>query len=146
AEQEREVLSDPRANASLMFGQPTIYPQADRYLQDGELIELDSELKLKTFNTPGHTHGSMCFLILRQRADEEETLALITGDTLFDDSFGRTDLASGDSVQLYESLQFLRGVLEKLPPAVPVCPGHGATVSAGELLQSPVWIFAETLK
>ncbi|HZJ90181.1 MAG TPA: MBL fold metallo-hydrolase, partial [Oscillospiraceae bacterium] len=121
-------------------------PEADRYLRDGEQIELDSELKLKIYNTPGHTKGSMCFLILRQTDDEEaEALALITGDTLFDDSFGRTDLASGDSAEMYRSLQFLRNLLIDLPASLPVCPGHGATVSAGELLNSAVWIFAETL-
>ena len=146
AEQEKELLSDARANASLMFGQPTRYPEADRYLQDGEEIELDFELRLKIYNTPGHTKGSMCFLILRQTDDEEaEALALITGDTLFDDSFGRTDLASGDSAEMYRSLQFLRNLLIDLPASLPVCPGHGATVSAGELLNSAVWIFAETL-
>lgn len=146
AEQERELLADPRANASFMFGQPTSYPEADRYLQDGELIELDSELRLKCYSTPGHTQGSMSFMILRQRpGEEEEALALITGDTLFDNSFGRTDFASGDSVLMYKSLQFLRGLLTDLPADVPVCAGHGATVSAGELLNSPVWVFAETL-
>ena len=147
AEQEKELLSDPMANASFMFGQPTSYPEADRYLQDGEIIVLDSELKLKCFNTPGHTQGSMCFQILRQRDEEEEAevLALITGDTLFDDSFGRTDLASGDSDRMYSSLQFLRSLLKELPASVPVCSGHGATVTAGELLNSSVWIFAESL-
>ena len=146
ADQERDLLLNARANASLMFGQPTSYQEADRYLLDGELIELDSELRLKTFSTPGHTKGSMCFLILRLGASEEaEALALITGDTLFADSFGRTDLASGDSNEMYQSLQFLRGLLLELPASLPVCSGHGMTASAGELLNSPVWIFAETL-
>ena len=146
SDRERDLLSDAKANASLMFGQATSYQEADRYLQDGELIDLDSELKLKTFSTPGHTKGSMCFLILRQRETEaEEALALITGDTLFDDSFGRTDLASGDSAEMYQSLQCLRGLLMELPASLPVCAGHGGTASAGELLNSPVWIFAETL-
>lgn len=146
AEQEQDLLADSRANASAMFGQPTSYPEADRYLQDGELIQLDSELKLKCYSTPGHTQGSMSFLILRQNPSQhEQVLALLTGDTLFGDSFGRTDFASGDSALMYKSLQFLRGLLTDLPADMPVCAGHGAPIKAGNLLKSGVWTFAETL-
>lgn len=68
-------------------------------------------IKIKVIHTPGHTPGGICLL-----ADKK----LLTGDTLFVNAIGRTDLAGGDSVKLFESLQKLK----KLDDDVEVYPGH----------------------
>lgn len=68
-------------------------------------------LKIKAIHTPGHTPGAICLLVQNK---------LITGDTLFVNAIGRTDLAGGDAIKLFESLQKLK----KLDDDVEVYPGH----------------------
>jgi len=69
------------------------------------------KIKVKVFHTPGHAPGAICLLVENK---------LITGDTLFVNAIGRTDLAGGDSIKLFESLQKLK----KLKDDVEVYPGH----------------------
>ena len=66
--------------------------------------------------TPGHTPGSVCLI-------DRDASVLITGDTLFAGSVGRTDLHGGNSGQLMASLRQLKD----LPPELTVYPGHGPT-------------------
>ncbi len=68
--------------------------------------------------TPGHTDGSVCFLI------EDH---LFTGDTLFADAVGRTDLPGGDAAKLARSLR----ALADLPKRTTVYPGHGRRTTLG---------------
>ena len=68
-------------------------------------------VKIKVIHTPGHTPGAICLFVENK---------LITGDTLFVNAIGRTDLAGGDSIKLFESLQKLK----KLSDDVEVYPGH----------------------
>ena len=68
-------------------------------------------IKIKVIHTPGHTLGGICLLFENK---------LITGDTLFVNAIGRTDLAGGDPRILFESLQKLK----KLNDSVEVYPGH----------------------
>lgn len=75
------------------------YPKIDAYFDEHVVIELGKFL-LKVFFTPGHTAGSVCFF-------EEKKKLLFSGDTLFNNSFGRTDLNSSSSIQLKDSLQKL---------------------------------------
>lgn len=77
---------------------------------DGDIINVGN-LAFKVIHTPGHTPGSVCFVV---------DSALFTGDTLFIDGIGRTDLAGGDSEQMYNSLARLR----QLPDKMVVFPGH----------------------
>ena len=69
------------------------------------------KIKIKIIHTPGHTPGAICLLAENK---------LLTGDTLFVNAIGRTDLAGGDSLKLFESLQKLK----KLDDDVEVYPGH----------------------
>lgn len=69
------------------------------------------KIKIKVIHTPGHTPGAICLLAGNK---------LITGDTLFVNAIGRTDLAGGDSLKLFESLQKLK----KLDDKIEVYPGH----------------------
>jgi len=79
-------------------------------LKNNEEIKLGS-IKIKAIHTPGHTPGAICLLVESK---------LLTGDTLFVNAVGRTDLAGGDSIKLFESLQELK----KLSDGVEVYPGH----------------------
>lgn len=69
------------------------------------------EIDITFVHTPGHTPGSQCFLACG---------CLVSGDTLFLDGCGRTDLPGSDAEQMYESLQ----TLARLPDQTIVYPGH----------------------
>ena len=83
----------------------------DQKLTDNDIIKFGNK-EIKTIATPGHTAGSCCFLF-----DEE----LFTGDTLFYENYGRTDLPGGSAKAIRASLQKLL----KLPSTTHVHPGHG---------------------
>jgi hydroxyacylglutathione hydrolase len=102
------------------------FPTPDRKLTDGEHIVLDDLHAMDVMNTPGHTHGSSCFLLY----EDDRPMAMITGDTLFDMGWGRTDFVTGDDALMRQSLERLYRVLSDLPPELPVCAGHGAMTTA----------------
>ena len=70
------------------------------------------EIEIELIHTPGHTPGSQCFLVEGH---------LVSGDTLFLDGCGRTDLPGGDPEELYHSLT---GRLSKVPDSAVLYPGH----------------------
>lgn len=91
--------------------------KADRLLHDGDTVTV-GELTFEVLHTPGHTPGSCCY-----RCDD----LLISGDTLFAGSMGRTDFAGGSTAEMFRSLQRL----SKLPEALRVIPGHGEETTIG---------------
>lgn len=114
---EVEVLANPQLNVSTMMG-AYISVTADELFADGDVLEL-AGMKLKVISTPGHTIGSVCFYM-------EEEKVLISGDTLFEASVGRSDFPTGSSRQLIESIKTRLFVL---PDDTDVFPGHGGTTS-----------------
>ena len=95
-----------------------VSPSPTRLLQGGETITVGS-LKIQVIATPGHTPGGISLWI----ADH-----LFSGDTLFADSVGRTDLPGGDHDTLVASI---RKGLFVLPEATIVHPGHGPDTTIG---------------
>jgi len=83
---------------------------AVRPLEDGDTVDAGG-LELRCLHTPGHTPGSQCLLAQGQ---------LFTGDTLFIDCCGRTDLPGSDPEAMHRSLRRLAA----LPAATVVWPGH----------------------
>lgn len=82
--------------------------------------------------TPGHTPGGVCYFI-RDFAPETNTPhLLLSGDTLFAGSIGRTDLPGGDMATLSRSLESLK----KLPSNTLVVPGHGYETTLGREISS----------
>jgi len=95
-------------------------------LQDGFELPVGKAV-LKVLETPGHTPESICLLIT-DKEKSSKPWAVLTGDTLFLDSIGRTDLPGGD----YE--QILRSIHDKLLPlddTTKVTPGHGPNTTIG---------------
>lgn len=109
-EREKAVLNDPRINLTSMIGQGRSF-EADVYLSDGEEFTIGS-MTFKTVYTPGHTCGSVVYLI---------DGVMIAGDTLFMGSCGRTDFPTGDWGKMNESLQMLKN----LEGDYRVLSGHG---------------------
>jgi hydroxyacylglutathione hydrolase len=91
-------------------------------LAPGEVLRWN-DLDVKVLHTPGHTRGSVCFLVGRD---------LIAGDTLFQRSVGRSDLPGGS----FEALMFsIQNTLYALPPETVVYPGHGPRTTIREEMQ-----------
>lgn len=127
-ERDAVMLIDGRKNAFYdFFGKERTYRPAERLLHDGDVIRLGDE-KITVLHTPGHTQGSVCYLC---------DAGLITGDTLFAESFGRCDLWSGDPEQMRSSLALLR----ELNGNMTIYPGHGAPSLLRDALDNVAYLF-----
>ncbi|MDO5033334.1 MAG: MBL fold metallo-hydrolase [Eubacteriales bacterium] len=130
------LLDDMDANASKLFADKRIFPQPDHALEDQEKISLGQGYSLTCYHTPGHTPGSSCFLLTDEgQGGKSEKLCLFTGDTIFSNSVGRTDLLAGDPGAMQESLQRLQKLLQTWPGDMPVLAGHGPASSVSDLLR-----------
>jgi glyoxylase-like metal-dependent hydrolase (beta-lactamase superfamily II) len=96
-------------------------PSYDFLLEDDSVFEV-GRLRLKTILTPGHTPGSMCFLI-------EGTPVLFSGDTLFPGGPGATGFPGGDFPTIIHSVE--ERLFAPLAPDVLVLPGHGDDTTIG---------------
>lgn len=108
---ENEFLSTPSLNLSVNHNIDLPAFSADILLKDNETFML-GETEVTYIHTPGHTSGGGCFIF-------DDTL--ISGDTLFCESYGRTDLPTGSNSDMYSSI--LR--LKNLSGDYRVIPGHG---------------------
>ena len=104
-----------------------------KFMEHGDIIECNANLRSEALFTPGHTPGSMCFLLKGMPMGDKEVPLLLSGDTLFSGSIGRTDLWGGDHPQIIASI---KEKLLTLPPETIVIPGHGPQTSIGHEVQS----------
>lgn len=119
---DADFLVDSLKNANkLFFGEDITYRPADKLLSDGDELYLGDTV-IKVIHTPGHTPGCVCYL-----ADNK----LITGDTLFDMSIGRTDLFGGDTKTIYKSLKKIMS----MDGSLRIYPGHGETSDINKQLK-----------
>lgn len=118
-EDEKEILGRPELNLSTM-GREQIQMEADEYLKDGQVVTI-ADLTFRVIATPGHTEGSCCFYF-------EDEDVVICGDTLFQESVGRTDFPTGNGGILLRSIQ---EKLFCLPDKTRVYPGHGPATTIG---------------
>ena len=102
---------DKRKNLSASLPSNTIEFDADMYVKDNDTLKV-GDLKLKFIHTPGHTPGSMCIKVQNH---------MLTGDTLFAGSIGRTDFYGGDYKKMEKSLK----KLVKYDDDTNIYPGHG---------------------
>ena len=119
-EQDLVLLSQAAKSARQYGLQVEDSPLPDRYLTDGLRLEFGGH-GIEVLHTPGHTRGG-CSLLLR------EERVVITGDTLFADSVGRTDLPGGSPEQLIASI---KNKLMPLEDETLVWPGHGPSSTIG---------------
>mgnify|MGYP000237533641 CR=1 FL=1 len=110
---EQQVLTDSIKNLSGSWASAHVL-LADQWVCDGKKLEL-AGFSIEVFHTPGHTAGGTCYYI-------ESDKTLMSGDTLFAGSVGRTDYPTASSAAMMESLH---DKLCKLPDDTDVYPGHG---------------------
>jgi hydroxyacylglutathione hydrolase len=128
--EDRVLLSDPMrafsADARQFFGGRVQLrePREVRELADGTSMDL-AGLSFTVDHTPGHTRGSVTFRSVTMAGQP----VLVSGDTLFAGSIGRTDLPGGDHQQLLSSL---RDKILVLDDQTTVLPGHGPATTIGQ--------------
>ena len=116
---DAKMLSSPQGNLSLYIGNNLICKPADRLLNEGEIIKV-GEIEFHVIHTPGHTLGGICF---------KANNTIFCGDTLFNQSIGRTDFPGGSHSQLINSI---KNKLMVLADNTIVLPGHGETTTIGD--------------
>ena len=115
-ERDAEFLGDPAKSLYLQFfARDTRHLPPDILLHDGDKLTLGTE-EITVMSTPGHTGGSVCYLF----GD-----SMISGDTLFRGSFGRTDLYGSSDDEMKQSLKKLSAIQTNYT----VYPGHGGTTT-----------------
>jgi hydroxyacylglutathione hydrolase len=126
-ESERFVLADINSFVPWPGFGPFESYEAEHTLKGGEKLVL-AGFEIDVLFTPGHSPGHVSFSI----AEEE---AVFSGDVLFQGSVGRSDLPGGDWPTLLASI---RTLVETLPPATTVYPGHmGITTLGAERASNP---------
>lgn len=113
--EEKYMLENSEVNLSIKIGENTTLTP-DKLVEDGQTLNFNG-IALKVIHTPGHTTGGICFY-------DEKNANLFTGDTLFRESIGRTDLPMGNHEEL---ISCIKNKLFTLPDDVTVYPGHGKT-------------------
>jgi glyoxylase-like metal-dependent hydrolase (beta-lactamase superfamily II) len=99
---------------------------ADRYLVDGDELDF-GEFKVHVLHTPGHTPGSVCFVIANHA---------FVGDTILAGGIGR----QMPETDLRRQMMSIGTKLLRLPPSTALYPGHGpATSLERELAQNPIF-------
>jgi len=119
-EDELELYQDLEKNGFVLFGmhRDISLPAPDMLLRNGQRLKLGST-ELKIIHTPGHSPGSICILTDR---------GVLTGDTLFAMSIGRTDFYGGSGRAIQQSIT---QKLFTLPEDTVVYPGHGPSTKIG---------------
>jgi len=127
SEKDRFLLDTAAVSGSIYGVKIGTMPAIDRDLATMDEVRF-GETVLRVIPTPGHTPGHVAFY-------EPQSKSLFTGDTLFRESIGRTDLPGGDYSWI------MRSILDRILPlgdGVKVYPGHGPETTIGhETLYNP---------
>lgn len=123
AHEDDETLLARMGEQARMFGLPfeVKTEKLGGYLKDDDVLML-GENEIKVIHTPGHSRGGLCFYI-------PSAGWLISGDSLFEGSIGRTDLEGGSYATLIKSITER---LMTLPEETVVYPGHGPYTTIGD--------------
>ncbi len=118
-EEDEAMMNDASLNGSSDYTPGYTFSKA-RYLKGGEVLSY-AGYDFKVLHTPGHTPGCVCYYV-------ESEKVLFSGDTLFQNSVGRTDLPGGSMSNLVRSI---REKLYVLPDDTLVYPGHMGETTIG---------------
>lgn len=118
-EEDQEILMDTQLNQSAIYTASYTFSGA-RSVRDGEVLSL-AGYDFQVFHTPGHTRGGCCYYVASEHV-------LFSGDTLFQNSVGRTDFVNSSTSDLIRSI---REKLLPLPDDTVVYPGHMGETTIG---------------
>ncbi|MFH1645202.1 MAG: MBL fold metallo-hydrolase [Candidatus Omnitrophota bacterium] len=126
-EDDAVALTNPDRNLSGVMGCDYVSQPASMMLADGDVVEI-GEVSLKVMHIPGHTPGGIALLYDK---------LLLSGDSLFQESIGRTDLPYGNNDDLIKAIN---NKLMKLDDDVVVYPGHGEKTTIGHERKNNHWL------
>ncbi|MEI2698569.1 MAG: MBL fold metallo-hydrolase [Microthrixaceae bacterium] len=115
-------MRDAGYSVAITAADAAMLPSYDEILEHDTVIPVGN-LRLRTIHTPGHTPGSMCFVV-------EDKPLLFSGDTLFPGGPGNTSLEGGDFDTIIDSVERL--LFAHLSPDTIVMPGHGLDTTIGD--------------
>lgn len=118
-EEDQQILMDTQLNQSAIYMAGYTFSGA-RSVRDGEVLSL-AGYDFQVFHTPGHTRGGCCYYVASEHV-------LFSGDTLFQNSVGRTDFVNSSTSDLIRSI---REKLLPLPDDTVVYPGHMGETTIG---------------
>ncbi|MBM4141262.1 MAG: MBL fold metallo-hydrolase [Nitrospira sp.] len=124
---EYEIYKRASEQAAIWGYELDPLPEPEIFISDGDKLEIGN-LKLEVLHTPGHSPGGICLY--------GEGI-LITGDTLFAGSVGRTDFYGGDIEKLKRSFKRLMSLSNK----VKILPGHGPESTIGKEKESNFFFY-----
>lgn len=119
-EDDAQMMERPELNSGSMIGR-NVSVKADRTVKDGDVLSL-AGMEIRVLHTPGHTPGGVCYYFPKEEV-------LFSGDTLFCESVGRTDLPGGSMSALIRSI---REKVFQLPDLTIVYTGHGEPTKIGD--------------
>jgi len=126
-EKDANFLTNPLLSLAAFYGKLKSSPKASRILKDNDEIEI-SDISLRVIHTPGHTPGGISLYY---------DGIVFTGDTLFAQSIGRTDLPYGSQKDITNSI---KEKLFNLADSTIVYPGHGGETSIGIEKRTNPWL------
>ena len=161
-EGEKRLCADAERNGSADYGRPcTVKP--DCFLRNGDILTA-AGMTFRLLATPGHTEGSCCYYfdveqfgrlpakavgkntaqnsgegtapVTADGTEDSPRRALLCGDTIFQGSVGRTDMATGSQSALLRSIH---DQILPLPDDTVLYPGHGALTDLGTERRSNPW-------
>lgn len=121
---DAEQIEEPQEGFASRTAPPC---KVDYTLNNGDIVKI-GEMEWKTISTPGHTPGSICLFCIPQFGNHKDGLpVLISGDTLFAGTTGRTDFPGGSDEDMSLSMKKLAA----LPDDTVVLPGHNEPTTIG---------------
>lgn len=122
---EDAILLEHILEQGIAFGiQAASSPAPDMFLNEKDEIRIGN-LTISVIHTPGHTKGGICLLL--KDSDNGQKI-MFTGDTIFADSVGRTDLPGGSHKELIDSIK--KKIL-RFEDDMKLYPGHGPQTTIG---------------
>lgn len=122
--EDAPYVEDPREGDTSHVGNPC---EVDRTVASGDIVQVGG-MQWKVLETPGHSSGSICLFCIPQFGNHPEGCpVLLSGDTLFAGTTGRTDFERGSEADMAASMKRLA----MLPDGTVVLPGHNALTTIG---------------
>ena len=120
-------LNDSKINLCPYIGVSDIELEADSIVDDLDTIHI-GDIQFEVLHTPGHTQGGSSLYCKEQKM-------IFTGDTLFNGTWGRTDLPTSNREDIFESIE---NKLMVLPDETICYPGHGRSTRIGD--EKPIYL------